>query len=964
LFLLVSFTVAHAQWASDPALNNAICNAGNNQNAPRIVSDGKGGAIICWYDERGQKNSFDVYAQRIDKDGFVRWTVNGIAVNFSPGSQSKPEMVSDDAGGAIIVWGDTRSGDADVYAQRIDSSGHLLWAADGVPVATGTDMQGDQKIASDGRHGVIVTWTAQIGSGPGTHIYAQRVNASGTLMWGAQLNVCTAFIMQNKPCIASDGAGGAYIAWAHSAKLGGGYDIYAQRVDSGGAVKWKANGLSMGSGSGAQDAPGLCADGAGNAFLAYLDFGSGTISVIHVVIVRKDGTTAGSLLPTSTSGGQTYFQMSNVGTGLVGIAWEDARVSGKTRTYAQIADNTGKISWQANGVEVSNRTGNQVTPFIISDGTGGAIVAWEDKTKGGTGSDIYAQRISGAGSPLWSGAGLPVSTAANARQVPRMIGDGQNGAIVTWEDYRPSFNNAEIYASKILADGTFPIGPPILNFSSKTVSFGAVALGKSSTKDITLSNTGGIPVTIASVISSDPHFSLTPGSNTIAPSGNIAATVKFEPTSKSTLNAYIVVQSNSLLGPDTVSVTGWGTASATIQTDKTSLSFGNVKMGSTKSLALKISNTGNDTLTISNITSTNARFTSTIASRVLAPGASFDDSVRFSPTFLGATTANLTITSNAPSSPTIVPLSGTGASEVTMTIDHASISFGNVAVGATKDTTLAITNTGNDTLRISSFASGNPNFTLETPITTIAPARVKTFTLRFSPNAAGPLSTVFTVTSNALSSPNTINVDGIGAVNPTISFAPPQLSFDSVGVGSKKDLVLTFNNAGTMKLTVSAITSTNADFSALVRQFDVAGSGSFKDTIRFMPSAIGNRSGILIIASNAATSPDTVLVDGIGKDVSSVRRLEVFPGAFTLFQNYPNPFHPSTIIRYDLETSAPVRVTVFNTLGQVAATLVEETQHPGMHTVQWTPAGCEPGVYFYVLRVGTNETYGAMVLMK
>lgn len=963
MFIFASFMVAHAQWSSDPALNNAICRAGNNQNGPRIISDGRGGAIICWYDERIVKNTFDIYAQRIDKDGFVRWIVNGNIVSAALNSQSKPEIVSDDAGGAIIVWTDTRTGENDVYAQRIDSTGNILWTADGVPVATGTTDQADAKITSDGRHGAIVTWNGGTGGFPPTSkIYAQRLDSSGAPRWGTGALVSGTLMFSNVPCIVSDGSGGAYIAYAYFPRPD--YDVYAQRVDSSGALQWPSKGVAIATGSTTQDSPALVADGTGKAFLGYLDWGSGSTPVLQVVVLKRDGSTAASLRATSTAGGQTNFQMSSAGTGLLGIAWEDGRVAGKKRAYAQIIDNAGIKSWAADGVEVSNRAGDQATPFIISDGNGGAIVSWGDKTLSAVETDIYAQRISGAGALLWSSAGVAVCTATNGQQYPRMISDGQNGAMITWEDYRPSFSNAEIYASRILADGTFPIGPPLLTFSSKTVSFGAVPLGTTSTKNITLTNTGGIPVTIASVTSSDPQFSLTPGNNTIAPSGNVTAAVKFQPTSKATVNAYIVVQSNSLLGPDTVAVTGWGTATAAIQTDKASLNFGNVKTGSSKSLAIKISNTGNDTLTISSITTTSAKFTVTVASRVLAPGTSFDDTVRFSPTSLGPVSANLTLTSNAPTSPTTVLLTGTGAPEVTLTMNHATISFGDVIVGAYKDTTLTITNTGNDTLRISSFTSGNPRFTEETPITTIAPAGVKTFTLRFAPNAAGPLSTVFTVTSNALSSPDTIRVDGNGVTNPTISFAPPQLSFGSVSVGSKKDLVLTINNTGGMKLTVTAITSTNADFSALVPQCEVPGGGSFSDTIRFMPSVIAVRNGFLIIASNAATSPDTVLVDGTGTDVQSVPQLQVVPGVFTLFQNYPNPFHPSTTIRYDLETSAPVRVTVFNMLGQVAAILVDETQHPGMHTVQWTPAGCEPGVYFYVLRVGAYETYGTMVLMK
>jgi len=210
-------------------------------------------------------------------------------------------------------------------------------------------------------------------------------------------------------------------------------------------------------------------------------------------------------------------------------------------------------------------------------------------------------------------------------------------------------------------------------------------------------------------------------------------------------------------------------------------------------------------------------------------------------------------------------------------------------------------------------------------------------------------------------------VDGNGVTNPTISFAPPQLSFGPVAVGSKKDLVLTINNTGTMKLNVTSITSDNADFSALIPQFEVPGGGSFTDTIRFMPSVLGARSGFLNIVSSASTSPDSVYVEGTGTEVQSVRQLQSLPGAFTVYQNYPNPFsasNGSSTIRYDLEVPAPVRVTVLNILGQIATTLVDETQDPGIHTVRWTPNGNTPGVYFYEVRIGNDEVYGTMVFLK
>ena len=858
MLALVPFMASQAQWSSNPALNNPICRAGNNQKAPRSVPDGKGGAIICWADERNAPTFITVHAQRIDKDGFVRWTENGVAVSPVVNAQQEPEIIADGAGGAIIAWVDTRDGDLDIYAQRIDSSGNVLWTPDGVGVARGASHQIEPKLASDGQQGAFITWSASTAGSQDGHIHAQRISAAGGLLWSPELILSSSDQFETMPCIAADGSDGAYIAWVFYNNSA--YDVYAQRVNAAGVPLWQSGGVAVATDGGAQDSPSLVADGTGKVFLAHYDWNSGAVPTLHVAIVNPDGSTTASLHVTSTSGGQTNPKLSNIGTGLLGIVWEDGRVARSTRAYAQIIDNAGQKAWAADGVAVSTRTGSQATPFVIPDGNGGMLVSWEDMSAGVSESDICVQRLSATGTPLWQDAGITLCSAGRMQQVPWMVSDGENGAIITWEDYRLSFSNPDIFASRILADGTFPVGPPMLTFSSKNVSFGAVSVGASSTKNITLSNTGGLPLTIASVTSSDPHFTLTPEANTIAPNGSIDATLRFAPTAKRALDARIVIESNSFRGPDTIAVSGSGIAVAAIEVDRHAMDFGNVKTGSSKSLALKITNTGNDTLTISSIVSSHAEFTVDIASRVLAPGEAFDDSVRFSPAESGAVSAELTLTSTAPSSPTIVTLAGTGVREALMTIDPAMLDFGVVNVGSFKDSTVRITNTGNDTLRIWSFTANDPRFTLQSPIVEVMPTESRSFTLRFSPDAAGPVGTVFTVTSNT------------------------------------------------------------------------------------------------------ASTPDTIMVQGTGEDVSAVGTPLAVPGAFTLFQNYPNPFRHSTTIRYDLEIPAPVRLTVCNALGQVVASLVDGTARPGIHTVRWSAGDCPAGVYFLVLRVGAREATARMVV--
>ena len=103
-----------------------------------------------------------------------------------------------------------------------------------------------------------------------------------------------------------------------------------------------------------------------------------------------------------------------------------------------------------------------------------------------------------------------------------------------------------------------------------------------------------------------------------------------------------------------------------------------------------------------------------------------------------------------------------------------------------------------------------------------------------------------------------------------------------------------------------------------------------------------------------ATSPLTGVAD----------REQSIPVGFTLAQNYPNPFNPSTMIRYGLPARSHVTLSVYNTLGQQVATLVDESEEAGYHEVKFDGSGLSSGAYFYLLQAGGFLRTGRLLLLR
>jgi hypothetical protein len=272
-----------------PANGAPVYTGAGIQAGPVVCSDGGKGAIVAWQDDRNGNN--DIYVQRIERNGVLRWSASGVPVCTNSAAQFAPIIVSDGAGGAIVAWEDRRNTSAhtDLYAQHINHSGAILWAVDGVPIRVAADLLITPRMISDGQGGAILAWQDYrnfFASGP--DIFAQRVNGSGNPLWLVNgVPVCTAAFAQASPDLATDGSGGAVIAWQDLRVLGGSSDLYAQHLDGSGGALWAANGVAISNESHNQFNPVLAADSEQGTIIAFQDQRNTGSSSIHDVFATR-----------------------------------------------------------------------------------------------------------------------------------------------------------------------------------------------------------------------------------------------------------------------------------------------------------------------------------------------------------------------------------------------------------------------------------------------------------------------------------------------------------------------------------------------------------------------------------------------------------------------------------------------------------------------------------------------------
>ena len=211
------------QWMEGGVRSARAWTAAYVLDAP-LIADGNDGFLIAWVDSRAEPGSV-IHVQRFTMGGQVdpQWPAGGVALADSGYGVGPPSLVSDGAGGAIVVWEDARdTSDSiaeDIYAQRLDGNGVKQWDPKGVVLCKRFGLQFSPQATTDGAGGVWATWDDQ----DGARVSVQHVNGAGVTQFdstGVVLCDSVAVVGSYRfgTSICPDGSGGAVVAWYDAVK--------------------------------------------------------------------------------------------------------------------------------------------------------------------------------------------------------------------------------------------------------------------------------------------------------------------------------------------------------------------------------------------------------------------------------------------------------------------------------------------------------------------------------------------------------------------------------------------------------------------------------------------------------------------------------------------------------------------------------------------------------------------------
>jgi hypothetical protein len=440
--LFININIVFAQWKTDGVVivDTLVNTKAEYQIFPKMVNDGDGGAVICWHDNRFGDKYLDIYAQRIDKNGVIKWKKNGIPICSYIYREQFPEICRDNDKNIFISWQDGRDG---VYffpaVQKINSDGQIQWAENGIRL---TGQRGlDHRIAADNKGGVYIVYTLPYDVDFKAKVVCQRIGSSGQKVFGdTGIVVCKmlGMIPTTDLAAASDNNGGVVFVWNLNDI------IFAQRINADGKKLWGEGGVVLGYSSYSSAHPEIIGNPDGSAFIKWsytydnnsvtmnnkfefinkvssdgnVQFGFGGVKISDLDEFSFEGVSrlvpdqnngfyythglfiqrfSPNLIPMWSSNVIPFYNVTSISDAKIINSGEDGIYligrSGK-KLIAQYLDKFGGKALGNNGLLVVDNSDYGINKVnCISDGSDAAIIAWVDLSN----SSIKASKLNKSG---------------------------------------------------------------------------------------------------------------------------------------------------------------------------------------------------------------------------------------------------------------------------------------------------------------------------------------------------------------------------------------------------------------------------------------------------------------------------------------------------------------------------------------------------------------------------------------
>jgi hypothetical protein len=421
-----------------------------------------------------------------------------------------------------------------------------------------------------------------------------------------------------------------------------------------------------------------------------------------------------------------------------------------------------------------------------------------------------------------------------------------------------------------------------LQINPTTAPFGSVNVGSSKSQVVTLNNATSSSISVSKVTVGGTGFSLSGITTpvTLAALKSTTFTITFSPKASGYVTGSAIISSDAANSSITIPLSGTGevVVPGALSANPTSLSFGNVNVGSTGKLSETITNTGGSSVSVTQVgvTGTGFSVSGITTPLTLNAGQSTTFTVSFAPGAGGSSSGNLTITSTGSNPSLTVPVSGKGVTVAAGALGASptSLNFGSVNVGSTGKLSETITNTGGSSVSVNQVGVTGTGFSVSgiaTPLTLNA-GQSTTFTVSFAPGAGGSSSGNLTVTSTASNPSLTVPVSGTGvtAAVGQLSVSPGTLALGNATVGSSSTANGTVTASGA-SVTVTGASTNNSVFTiggfSLPHTIPAGQSASF--TITFSPTVAGSAGATLTFTSNAQPTTTTESLTGTGVAVAT-----------------------------------------------------------------------------------------------